>query len=223
MPSSASTTAIIIPGNSSSQTISYAQLFTHVSQLQGDFARLGISPQAAVSIALPNSYEFVVAFLAATWQRAVAAPLNPAYRQEEFEFYLNDLKSIVLLLPKGAFEKKGPAVRAASRYGTAVAECFWDGTRFALEIKDHGKLAAGRPHAVECPLSKDIALVVSQFCPALPTGGELELFDSMTWENMSRICVSQPPTDDSLRITLTLKYSRSCTRAVQQGDQKQYV
>lgn len=189
MPSPASTTAILIPVKPSSQTISYAQLFTHVSQLQGDFARLGISPQAAVSIALPNSYEFVVAFLAATWQRAVAAPLNPAYRQEEFEFYLNDLKSIVLLLPKGAFEKKGPAVRAASRHGTAVAECFWDGTRFAFEIKNHGKLAARRPHAVERPLSNDIALVVSYFCPALPAGGELELFDSVTWETMSRICV----------------------------------
>ncbi|MDI1487279.1 MAG: hypothetical protein OHK93_006548 [Ramalina farinacea] len=121
LPSSSSTTAIIIPGKPSSQTISYAQLFTHVSQLQGEFARLGITPQAAVSIALPNSYEFVVAFLAATWQRAVAAPLNPAYRQEEFEFYLNDLKSIILLLPKGAFEKKGPALHTSGTTGRPKA------------------------------------------------------------------------------------------------------
>ena len=190
LPSSPSTTAILIPGKPSSQTISYAQLFTHVSRLQGDFARLGISPQAAISIALPNSYEFVVAFLAATWQRAVAAPLNPAYRQEEFEFYLNDLKSTVLLLPKGAFDKEGPAVRAAARYGTALAECSWDGTRFALDIKNHGKLAAGRPHAVERPLSNDIALVVSHFCPALPFGRTLESFDGVTWEDMSLICIS---------------------------------
>lgn len=174
LPSSASTTAIIIPGNPSSQAISYAQLSTHVSQLQGDFASLGIPPQAAVSIALPNSYEFVVAFLAAAWQRAVVAPLNPAYRQEEFEFYLKDLKSIVLLLPKGAFEKKGPAVRAASREGTAVAECFWDGTRLALEVKGDGKLAASKPRAVERPLSNDIALVVSRFRLAHPSYGELE-------------------------------------------------
>ena len=143
------------------QTISSAQLSSHVSQFQSSLAALGILLQAAVSIALSNSYEFVVAFLATAWQRAVAAPLNPAYKQEEFEFYMNDLDSVVALLPKGSVEKNGPAVRAARRYNLAIAECFWGGIRVELDVKDMGKLAACGSHAIEHPLSNDIALVVS--------------------------------------------------------------
>ncbi|KAL2036366.1 hypothetical protein N7G274_010920 [Stereocaulon virgatum] len=67
-------TAIIIPNKPDPLAISYAQLHSHVSAFQEKLAQLGIAPQDAVSITLPNSYEFIVAFLAASWQRAIAAP-----------------------------------------------------------------------------------------------------------------------------------------------------
>ena len=64
-------TAIIVPGPPT-LTISYTKLHNDVQVFQQKLASLGVSPQAAVSIALPNSYPFIVAFLAASWQRAIA-------------------------------------------------------------------------------------------------------------------------------------------------------
>ncbi|KKZ61948.1 hypothetical protein EMCG_03566 [[Emmonsia] crescens] len=134
-------TAIIVPGKPEPLTISYQRLRLDVQSFQAKLAKLGISPGAAVSIALPNSYEFIVSFLAASWQRAIAAPLNPAYKQDEFEFYIDDLSSALALVPKGSFAKDGPAVRAARKFSAAIAECYWSGNEVVLDVKEKGKLA----------------------------------------------------------------------------------
>ena len=158
--STAHAPAIIIPGKPRALTISFKQLGAHVVSFQKKLAALGITPQAAVSIALPNSFEFVVAFLAASWQRAIAAPLNPAYKQDEFEFYIDDLKSAVALVPRGSVEHDGPAVRAARKYKAAIAEVYWNGQEVVLDIKDTGRLLTRDNQAVEKPQSDDIALVL---------------------------------------------------------------
>ncbi len=44
-------------------------------------------------------------------QAAVTAPLNPAYRQEEFAFYLEDLKAKALVAAAGI---ESPAIAAAA-------------------------------------------------------------------------------------------------------------
>ena len=159
-PSTGQTTAIIVPGKPDALSISYQQLNYHVSSFQQKLAHVGIAPQAAVSIALPNSYEFIVAFLAASWQRAIAAPLNPAYRQAEFEFYIDDLSSAVVLVPRGSFHQNGPAVCAARRYKAAIAECYWNGHDVVLEIKDSGKLSRKDGQDVQNAQPDDTALVL---------------------------------------------------------------
>jgi acyl-CoA synthetase (AMP-forming)/AMP-acid ligase II len=157
---SPSSTAIIIPEpRSAPLTFTYSQLSQHVSTFQARLAALGLSPQAAVSIALPNSYAFVVAFLATSWQRAIAAPLNPAYKQEEFEFYIDDLKSAIALVPRGSVAKDGAAVRAARKFNAAIAECYWDDSvgEVILDVKESGKLSS-QPIARAQP--DDVALVL---------------------------------------------------------------
>ncbi|RAL59365.1 hypothetical protein DID88_006855 [Monilinia fructigena] len=133
------TTAIIIPGKQP-LTVTYKQLSADISSFQKKLAKLGVTPQAAVSIALPNTYEFIVAFLAASWQRGIAAPLNSAYKQEEFEFYIDDLSSAVALVPKDSFQK--------------------DGTCIVLDIKDEGKLKGKGNQKVEQAQPDDVALVL---------------------------------------------------------------
>ncbi len=155
-----STTAIIVPSKSNPLTISYQQLTSHVLTFQKKLAHLGITPQAAVSIALPNSYEFIVAFLAASWQRAIAAPLNPAYKQDEFEFYIDDLSSAVALVPRDSFQQDGPAVRAAQKYQAAIAECYWNGSEVVLDVKDRGKLSGKGDQVVQDAQPDDVALVL---------------------------------------------------------------
>ncbi|MCJ1481481.1 hypothetical protein MMC06_001640 [Schaereria dolodes] len=152
--------ALIIPGKPNALTISYEQLTREVLSFQKKLASLGITPQAAVSIALPNSYAFIIAFLAASWQRAIAAPLNSAYKQDEFEFYINDLSSAVTLVPKESYKQDGAAVRAARKYKAAVAECYWNGQEVVLDIKDEGKLAGKGNKSVEIAQPDDVALVL---------------------------------------------------------------
>ena len=158
--SSDNSTAIIVPGRPDPLTISYKQLSSEILSFQKKLAKLGVTPQAAVSIALPNTYEFIVAFLASAWQRAIAAPLNSAYKQEEFEFYIDDLSSAVALVPKGSYQQDGAAVRAARKYKAAIAECYWNGYEVVLEVKDEGKLKGKGNRKVEKAQPDDIALVL---------------------------------------------------------------
>lgn len=152
--------AVIVPSKPQPLTVSYKQLSNEIKSFQEKLAALGISRGAAVSIALPNTYEFIVSFLAAAWQRAIAAPLNPAYKQDEFEFYIDDLSSALALVPHGSYEKNGPAVRAARKYKAAIAECYWDGKEVVLDVKDRGKLSdSGRQDVLKAD-PEDIALVL---------------------------------------------------------------
>jgi len=155
-----SSPAIIIPGKNP-LTVTYSGLVSEVSSFQRKLADLGIGHGAAVSIALTNSYEFVVSFLAASWQRGIAAPLNPAYKQGEFEFYIEDVKSAVVLVPKGAYAAEAPAVRAARRFRAAVAECYWDGGKgeVVLDVKERGG-GLGRREKVLRADGEDVALVL---------------------------------------------------------------
>ena len=153
-------TAIIVPKKSDPLIISYKQLARDVLGFQSQLARLGIRKPDAVSIALPNSYEFIVSFLATSYQRAIAAPLNPAYKQSEFEFYIEDLSSAVVIVPKGSHAKDGPAVRAARKYNAAIAECFMDGSQLVLDVKEQGKLAQRQSQAVSHAEPEDVALVL---------------------------------------------------------------
>ena len=50
---------------------------------------------------------------------ATAAPLNPAYRAEEFEFYLSDLSPRALVVERGS---ESPAREVAARLGIPVVE-----------------------------------------------------------------------------------------------------
>ena len=152
-------TAIIIP-NSNPLTISFKQLSTDILQFQTRLAELGIGHGDAVSVALPNTYEFIISFLATAYQRAIAAPLNSAYKQSEFEFYIDDLSSALILVPRGAFEKNEPSIRAAGKYGSAIAECYLDGSKVILDLKEKGRLAQRTPQKLSQAQPQDIALVL---------------------------------------------------------------
>ncbi|KAI4370069.1 hypothetical protein MLD38_018454 [Melastoma candidum] len=58
-----------------------------------------VGPGDVVALTFLNTVEFVIMFLAVIRCRATAAPLNSAYTVEEFEFYLSDSESKLLLIP----------------------------------------------------------------------------------------------------------------------------
>ncbi len=96
----------------------YAELRAHVGRTLEALNRHGIGRNDRVAIVLPNGPEMASAFVAVA-AGATACPLNPAYRAEEFEFYLSDLRTKALLVEAGS---SSPAVAVAERLGVRVIE-----------------------------------------------------------------------------------------------------
>jgi hypothetical protein len=63
----------------------------------GHAERLGIGRNDRVAIVLPNGPEMATCFMACA-SGVASAPLNPAYRADEFEFYLSDLNAKALIV-----------------------------------------------------------------------------------------------------------------------------
>src|SRR4051794_5789721 len=78
--------AIGAPGRKS---LDFGGLRTLLADTQKALNKHGIGRGDSVAIVLPNGPEMATAFLAVA-ACATAAPLNPAYRSEEFDFYLSD-------------------------------------------------------------------------------------------------------------------------------------
>ncbi|HZI81488.1 MAG TPA: acyl--CoA ligase [Vicinamibacterales bacterium] len=78
--------------------ITYGGLRKQVQDVASALAAAGVKRGDRIGMALPNGVPNVVTFLAAA-MAGTAAPLNPAYKEEEFKFYLEDTNAKVLLLP----------------------------------------------------------------------------------------------------------------------------
>ena len=77
--------------------VSYKKLKQQIVDLAAQLNQLGIGRGDRIAIAMPNSPEMVVTFLAAT-MCATAAPLNPKYSAAEFAFYYEDLNASALIV-----------------------------------------------------------------------------------------------------------------------------
>ena len=77
-------------------TITYDALRHQVHTLADDLRALGIRRADRVAIVLPNSAETIISFLGVA-AVATAAPLNPAYKSDEFRFYIEDTRARALM------------------------------------------------------------------------------------------------------------------------------
>jgi acyl-CoA synthetase (AMP-forming)/AMP-acid ligase II len=98
--------------------LTYRGLRATVARCAEDLNAAGIGRGDRVAIVLPNGPEMAAAFVAIA-SCAAAAPLNPAYRADEFDFYLSDLNSKALVVERGS---QSPAVEVARKRGIAVVE-----------------------------------------------------------------------------------------------------
>ena len=95
-PVRAERTAVILPEQN--RRVTYGALRSQVRALAETFAAVGIGRGDRIAIALPNGLPMIVSFLAAS-AAGTAAPLNPAYKEDEFRFYLDDTNARVLVVP----------------------------------------------------------------------------------------------------------------------------
>ena len=99
-------------------SLSYGGLRAHVERTVASLNRLGIGRNDRVALVLPNGTEMATAFVAVA-AGTTSAPLNPAYRAEEFEFYLADLKAKALIVERGS---TSPALSAATKLKIPMIE-----------------------------------------------------------------------------------------------------
>jgi acyl-CoA synthetase (AMP-forming)/AMP-acid ligase II len=140
-------TAIVQPEQN--LRVSYRELRRQVKDLAESLAAAGIGRGDRIGIALPNGYVNVVTFLAAS-QVGTAAPLNPAYKEDEFRFYLDDTNAKVLLLPPDGLDEARKAAADRVRILTVAADA--EGSVTLSGITDR------RP--VATPSVNDVALIL---------------------------------------------------------------
>jgi len=147
-------TALTAPGG---VPLSYQQLRRLVADTLAALNAHGIGRNDRVAIVLDNGPHMASAFLSVA-AGATAAPLNPGYRADEFEFYLTDLRAALLIVETG---KTSPAVDVATKLGIPIARLTTLPERgageFTLEFPPGPTVTAQQPGPAA---ADDIALVL---------------------------------------------------------------
>ncbi len=117
---------------------------------------MGIGRGDRVGMVLPNGPEMAAAFIAVACG-ATTAPLNAAYRADEFEFYLSDLNAKALVIQQGM---ESPARAVAAARGIPIIELIPASTAAgAFTLAPEAPLS-GTPTQPGFAGAQDVALVL---------------------------------------------------------------
>src|SRR5437870_12731749 len=141
--------AIDVPGGT---RLTYRELREQVAAVADELSRMGLGRGDRIALALPNCVEAIVLFLAAA-ATGTAAPLNPAYKEDEFRFYLEDTGARALVVPPGG----APAARRALPRGVLLVEASLDERGRMVLDSDAPRV---RSRSAETPDGDDVALVL---------------------------------------------------------------
>jgi acyl-CoA synthetase (AMP-forming)/AMP-acid ligase II len=132
--------------------VTYHQLRQQVDALSKQLNQFGLGRGDRIASALPNGLETIAAFLAASTV-GTAAPLNPAYRLDEFKFYLEDTSARALIVPPN----DSAEARAAAGDNVLIIEA---------NLNDDGEVqfsstgSVGPARTLESPQPDETALIL---------------------------------------------------------------
>jgi acyl-CoA synthetase (AMP-forming)/AMP-acid ligase II len=136
--------------------LTYDGLRALAARIAASLAAIGIGRGDRVAIVLPNGPEMAASFIAIA-TAATTAPLNPAYRRDEFDFYLADLGAKALVIGEGM---ESPARDAAAARNIPIVELV-AGTAEAGDFFLRPPAGfSGTPALAGAPGPDDIALVL---------------------------------------------------------------
>ncbi len=115
----------------------------------------GIGRGDRVAIVLPNGPEMAAAFIAIAGA-ATTAPLNPAYKADEFDFYLADLNARALVIQQGM---DSPARAVAAARGIPVITLVAGEAAGSFSLHPDAPMA-GTPQHPGAAQADDVALVL---------------------------------------------------------------
>jgi acyl-CoA synthetase (AMP-forming)/AMP-acid ligase II/thioesterase domain-containing protein/acyl carrier protein len=105
--------AIAAPGY---PALAYERLWLYLQEVQDALARSGVGRNDRVAVVAPGGPTPASIFLTVA-ASAICAPLNPALRAAEFEYYFRELNAAALIVQSGT---ASPAADVARRQGIAV-------------------------------------------------------------------------------------------------------
>ena len=137
--------------------LTYAVLRQLSVYVQQSMNVVGVGRNDRVALVLPNSAEMAASFVTVA-SCCTSAPLNPAYRADEFEFYLNDLNAKALIVEAGS---SSPAIEVARKLGVSILVLHPTPANgagsFTLDTSARTAAAPAHPGAA---LPDDVALVL---------------------------------------------------------------
>ncbi len=89
-------TAIIDPHGK--KELSFSDLNRLSDRLANVYLRWGIQKGDRTALFMPNGWEYFVGFFGALKAGAIVSPINPTFREREFQYQLNDTEARLLLL-----------------------------------------------------------------------------------------------------------------------------
>ena len=138
--------AISAPGRAA---LSYQALRALVDNTLASLNALGVGRNDRVAIVLANGPEMAACYMACA-AGTTSAPLNPAYRADEFEFYLSDLNAKLLIVEQGS---TSPAIAVAQKLGVRVVDLTVPpgaaAGSFTLTARDPGSFTLAARDAVQ--------------------------------------------------------------------------
>jgi acyl-CoA synthetase (AMP-forming)/AMP-acid ligase II/acyl carrier protein len=102
---------------SSGEQLSYGEVHRRIGEISKSLSKLNLGRNSRVAIALPNGINMSVMLLAVT-STSIAAPLNPSYREAEFQSYLSDIGADCIVVPSESH--LSPAHEAATKNGIPI-------------------------------------------------------------------------------------------------------
>ena len=134
--------------------LSYGELSQLVVSLVGDLTQAGVKRADRVAVVIPNGRDMSTTLLGVC-SAAIAAPLNPAYREDEFADYFREIRVSYLVIRRGV---DSPARAAAAKMGIKVIELTEDARALlpeGLEVRPETPTKQG-----DLPDPDDIALIL---------------------------------------------------------------
>ena len=141
-------------GASKKEWLTYGALRDLSQKVNIALREFGIEKKDRVAIVLPNG-PFMASAFATIAQSVTTAPLNPNYREEEFAFYLDDLKAKAIVVN---WDYDGPATQAADRLNIKIVRLLESKTvagLFSLEAEKSSNIIED-----EKVTGNDVALIL---------------------------------------------------------------
>jgi oxalate---CoA ligase len=136
--------------------LTFAQLRMQVTATMAALNAHGIGRNDRVAIVLPNGPDMAAAFVTIA-AGATACPLNPAYRADEFAFYLSDLNATALVVETGS---TSPAIEVAKKSGVRVLTLMPGAAAGSFTLAEQGGNTKGSAANSGMAHANDIALIL---------------------------------------------------------------